>query len=115
MRKITANASNAFVANRPFSSGNTTVTVEDGITSMYLHGNLIAQNGASTGFRVRLAGWNTVTTRERINGLLQTMGFRCGFCQRNFEARWINQKGEDFAVSDTEWVVPYKSPNWTTV
>lgn len=53
---------------RNFSNGNTVVRVENGDVRVYLHGNLIFQNvGGVESFT--LAGWNTVTTRSRLNAL----------------------------------------------
>ena len=77
MRKITAQAKNAFDLDRPFKSGNTKVTVSykpNGYwyhTELWLHDNLIARK---THFEpteciitsVTLAGWPTPTTRERL-------------------------------------------------
>lgn len=73
MRKITQLAAQAFIAGRPFTQSNTTVTHEGDNSRMYLHGNLIAHK-TSDKLYVTLAGWPTVTTRERVNGLLTTMG-----------------------------------------
>ena len=63
-----------------FKGGNTVVTlVHFGIhgTPSYdrqfevrLHGNLIAVINAFTGARITTAGWNTATTRSRLNALL---------------------------------------------
>ena len=60
------------------SKDNTTVTTrtrEDAslVTSVYLHGNLIAQY--STGqWGFKLCGWNTPTTRSRINAIAEAYG-----------------------------------------
>ena len=59
--------------------GNTTITTglrEDDvvITTVYLHGNIIAQGDAfSWGFK--LAGWPSPTTKSRINALANYFGF----------------------------------------
>ena len=59
--------------------GNTTITTglrEDDvvITTVYLHGNIIAQGDAfSWGFK--LAGWPSPTTKSRINALANHFGF----------------------------------------
>lgn len=59
--------------------------VEYGSTAMYayLHGNLIA---AVTPERLylRSAGWETNTTKERLNGLLSWYGLPYGIVQRDF-------------------------------
>lgn len=85
MRKITKQAAQAFINNCNFCSGNTTVTSLNGHTIMSLYGNVIAVNDHGV-LTVTLAGWNTCTTRERLNGLLLAMGLSCGFSQRQHEA-----------------------------
>ena len=60
----------------------TTRTREDNalVTSVYLHGNLIAQY--STGeWGFKMCGWNTPTTRSRINVIAGEFG-QPGVCQR---------------------------------
>lgn len=66
---------NHFVKCLEWSKDNTRVTVrrrEDHqiVTSVFLHGNLIAQfSGDSWGFK--MCGWDTPTTRSRINAIAQ--------------------------------------------
>lgn len=85
MRKIeqwmldTIKAQKAYFDKNSFASffldvtkDNTRVTTgkrEDGkiVTTVYLHGNLIAQSDAATGWRFKMCGWNTPTTRSRIS------------------------------------------------
>lgn len=43
MRIITKKSINAFMDDKNFSLGNTTVIANGAITSLYLHGNLIAE------------------------------------------------------------------------
>ena len=57
---------------------------------MYLHGNRIAYRNNVNGTTLSLAGWNTVTTRERLNGLLERMGKPWRFTQRAFEPYLID-------------------------
>ena len=71
MRKITEKAVNAFESNIDFKSSNTKVCRGD----YYLHDNKIAEftslfpNDKNKSINITLAGWNTNTTRERLNGL----------------------------------------------
>ena len=72
MRKITIDAVNAFMNNKPFSRGNTKVNVykTDGVTILTLHDNEIAMKCHDTGkLTITNAGWFSKTTRERLNGL----------------------------------------------
>jgi hypothetical protein len=69
MRKVTSKAIAAFQAGKNFKDGNTEVYVyADGTASLLLHCNEIAYKGIE-GLRINLCGWNTNTTRERLNGL----------------------------------------------
>lgn len=76
MRKITEQANFAWYARRNFNKSNTEIIVENGCRKLYLFGNLIAcdevnGNGKPTGNVVfGMCGYNTVTTRERISGIL---------------------------------------------
>ena len=76
MRKVTAQIKQAFERGEAKTVGNTTT---DGKT-VWLHGNAIIKRDAS-GFVIwSLAGWNTPTTRERVNGIVNA-----GVHQVNFE------------------------------
>lgn len=68
MKQITKEVVRAFNNNENFSLSNTTVKADCTGTRMYLFGNLIAEKVGNR-IRVTLAGWNTNTTRERLNGL----------------------------------------------
>ena len=82
MRKITTATAGAFEARRKLTQGNTHT---DG-QALYLHGNKIAEwRGAE--LWITLAGWPTVTTRERLNGLRGvSVSQRAGVQQLNGEA-----------------------------
>ena len=78
MRKIEREMCAAVKERRNWKSGNTEVKVrKDGATTrvtVYLHGNDIYETieDSSTGFKkagFTLAGWNTNTTRSRLNAL----------------------------------------------
>lgn len=91
-RKITTESVAAFLNGERFNKANMTVTCEDGETRMYLHGNLIARAFTVPGgfgvmdsdqIEITDAGWQTVTTKERLNGLLSAFAPGCGIYQRN--------------------------------
>lgn len=72
MRKITIDAVNAFMDNKEFSRSNTEVVVDNsiGATFLYLHNNKIASKCHTTNkIEISNAGWFSVTTKERLNGL----------------------------------------------
>ena len=82
MRQITQDSVNAFLAGRTMAKQNMmvdTVTLNGlATTRMWLHGNLIA---TLTGVDIdnctitlRDAGWQTNTTKERLNGIIEALG-----------------------------------------
>lgn len=76
MRKITERIKKAFEQGTSLKIGNTRT---DG-TSVWLHGNEIVRRDPSGLVFATLAGWNTPTTRERVNGITD-MGFhQVKFC-----------------------------------
>lgn len=100
MRKITRDALAAFVEGRPFSRGNTSVThnAVTGVTCLLLHGNKIARwntYGYYETLEITDAGWQTVTTKERLNGIAGVS---------------ITQKNKVWYLNGCEW-----SGDWTKV
>jgi hypothetical protein len=65
MRKITREIVAAFMNREERRISN---SYTDG-TTLYLHGNAIARHRCDGDIEVTTAGWNTVTTRERLNGI----------------------------------------------
>jgi len=94
MRKVTNEIANAFAQGESKAVGNTWT---DGQT-VYLHGNKITER-TEDGIFMTLAGWNTTTTRERLNGIAQVLGFDISFNQKDFEP-YLNGS----IVNPTEWV-----------
>lgn len=77
-RKVTRETVRAFREHRPLRVGNSET---DG-WEYKLHGNVIAENDGAV--MVSLRGWNTPTTRERLNGIAQEYGYPLRFAQRDF-------------------------------
>ena len=78
---------NEAIKNREnWSAGNTCVFTDDGVASVYLHGNLIARVGDSF-MDILDGGWQTVTTKSRLNALINEFcnAYTCGVFQKNFE------------------------------
>lgn len=72
MRQITKNAVNALLACRDFKQSNTEVQYSkyNAVAVMYLFDNEIAiYNPVNKVLEITTCGWNTITTRERLNGL----------------------------------------------
>lgn len=64
MRQVTRDIVSSFMARVPSTKGNSHT---DG-TTLFLHGNAIARHTAE-GLEVTMAGWESNTTRERLNGI----------------------------------------------
>jgi hypothetical protein len=93
MRKITRETAEAFLEGRIKSMGNTST---DGM-SYFLHGNRIAYKPSNLlsgeGMRFSMRGWATVTTRERLNGILECMGEPYRIIQRHYDQYLIKLGG----------------------
>lgn len=94
MRKVTQQIKEAFERGEAKTVGNTTT---DGNT-VWLHGNAIVKRDPDGLVRWSLAGWNTPTTRERVNGIVNA-----GVHQVNFEAVLNGQ-----TIDSSDW---FASPN----
>tara|TARA_R100001377_G_scaffold83946_2_gene66436 strand:+ start:2589 stop:2885 length:297 start_codon:yes stop_codon:yes gene_type:complete len=81
MRQITREAIWAFRYGKTFKKGNTSVEISEGGThTLKLHGNTIAQYSNRGELWVTTSGWNTPTTKERLNGI-----HGVDIIQKNFE------------------------------
>ena len=100
MRKVTEQTVRAFLNRERKSVGNTSCTGEE----LHLHGNCIAywrDNGETQYFNISMAGWPTVTTRERLNGLLHLAGTGARIFQKD-SAQYISY-GDGSLASMPEW------------
>jgi len=110
MRSITKQACKAFVEGKEFSQANMLVTHEnepEEISRMYLHGNLIIELSDTDGdgiktLRATLAGWPTVTTRDRINGLCEYLNLNTRVFQEK-HAQYVSRLGGFFEITAHEW------------
>jgi len=107
MRKITKESSEAFVNFKSYKKDNTEVAIKygysplDEIARFYLHGNCIAEINRSKlpecrglkSIEIDLCGYHTRITRERINGVLDALGYDFRIASRNYEQVLI--KGRD--------------------
>ena len=78
MRKITKQIAEAFYAERELKINN---TYTDG-QAVWLHGNKIIERRRD-GIWFTLAGWNTNTTRERLNGILRHVRIHIHYVKGN--------------------------------
>lgn len=73
MRKIESQINQAISKEKNFSGGNTTVTNENGVTTVLLHGNKIAEV-TDTSITLFDGGYRSNTTKSRLNAILQGHG-----------------------------------------
>lgn len=69
MKKITSKSVNAFMNDRNYRNGNTIVNNNGRETRMSVFGNTIAIKNEN-GIHINNCGYETVTTKERLNGIL---------------------------------------------
>ena len=98
MRKVTQQIKQAFNQGTSLKVGNTRT---DGQT-VWLHGNAIVKRDPDGLVRWSLAGWNTPTTRERVNGIANA-----DVCQFKFEPVLNGQ-----TIDSSDWFAsPPKLPD----
>ena len=91
MRKIEEQMNYALRHRKNWAGSNTTVRCfkENGVTTemqVLLHGNLIAWlDTATNDLSISSAGWETVTTKSRLNAILEEFASGCRVIQRDFE------------------------------
>ena len=98
MRKVTEQVMTAFIKGDSKSVGN---TMTDG-RIVWLHGNEIACRHDDGTIWVSLAGWPTVTTRERLNGLATLLNSTMHFYQRDWET-FVGKLTGDEPAEDYAW------------
>ena len=91
----------AITASKNWRMANTEVITEDGVSTVYLHGNKIAEVG-DTWLRLFDGGWRSTTTKSRLNAILSVHGggFDAIF-QKNFQ--WF------FHDSMRSMAIPFES------
>ena len=84
MRKIEQQMCQAIQANKNWCSGNTQVVTNDGVSTVYLHGNKIAMIDDTT-MTIFDGGWQSNTTKSRLNALCSEFCIAGeGVFQKNF-------------------------------
>ena len=87
MRKIESQMCSAIHHNQNWQSGNTSVTFDplEEVSIVHLHGNKIAEVG-DTFIRLFDGGWQTNTTKSRLNAILSEHGDDGDYVfQKNFD------------------------------
>ena len=85
MRKIEMMMNSAIRYRKNFSSGNTTVRAFRESVDVYLHGNHIASLDTATHkLTIKDGGWQSVTTKSRLNALLDEFAPSMGIFQKDW-------------------------------
>ena len=87
MRKIEQLMNAAIKAGKNWTNANTSVNTDDaGLSTVYLHGNKIAEVGDDF-VRVFDGGWRTNTTKSRLNAIINEFccAYTDGIYQHKFE------------------------------
>jgi len=99
MRQETQKIMSAFLQGQKASAAHTNT---DGNT-VWLHGNKIAQRSEGDFVDFSLAGWPTVTTRDRINGLLELSGSDYRVFQKS-GTQFLTNGTDIREIGDSEWI-----------
>ena len=85
MKKIDKESAQAFFTGKPFKKGNTVVIINERFVGLTLHGHMIAKRiPGENHISLSNAGWQTVTTKSRLNAILSMYG-ATRIWQTNFE------------------------------
>ena len=97
MRQITSQTCQSVEMKKDFTKANMMVYFKpkQNLSLVYLHGNLISTYDHSTkNLYIRSAGWETVTTKDRLNGLIDYFGIKAGIYQKDFSWYVRTNKGD---------------------
>ena len=104
MSAVSSSAARAFVMGKRLSKSNTSVRVNhDGSVEMRLFDNLIARHTVEDGTKVTMANWGTMTTRARLNAIIDELGMRGGFWQHKGE-QFYGTPESNRTISTREWI-----------
>jgi hypothetical protein len=111
MRKIEQEMIVAVEDNSNWSRSNTCVLSEDREYPGFilLYGNKIMEfeidplTGKYT-IMFNFCGWQTNTTKSRINAILSHFGLGYVF-QKNYNLYYVNSSGKELQISNSEWIV----------
>jgi hypothetical protein len=99
MRKIEQQMVNAIKNSVDFKLANTQVVSCTNVSDVYLHGNLIARIG-ETWMELFDGGWQSNTTKSRLNALLQAFGM---------EGEYVFQKNFQWFLNYNGFTIPFFS------
>src|SRR5574337_221245 len=104
IRKGEKKAIRAFLAGQPHKLKNDEIRRDGEIVTWLYHGHVIAKCYQGC-VKATMAGWNTVSTRSRLNALCRELGTGHGFYCRRFEPYFDGQE-----IDDTDWLTVKERP-----
>ena len=108
MYRITERICDAFLSGMSLKIDNTLTKNAE----IWLHGSKIAFWSTDEVLQISLRGWNTVTTRERLNGLLTMLGSNWRIVQRKHRPYAINLDLEFHVDNETNCWIPLIDIDW---
>ena len=103
MRKIETQMNTAIRNKKNWAGSNTTVFTDDNIAKVYLHGNHIATyNYANKELSLFDGGWQSVTTKSRLNALCSELATGFGVFQKNWD--WFVSDFQNTVVDFTDGI-----------
>lgn len=106
MSKVSTNAARSFIHRTPRRENNTVVTVQNNFSKMFLHGHQIAWHERDGSTALSMCGWGTLTTRARLNAILEAMQSAWRIVQRSGLQYATNLRTGDMRE------VPVSTPFW---
>jgi len=94
MRKLEQQMNRALVTKNNWAGSNTSVSYNDSTncSSVYLHGHNIATLDHHTqALKLSSCGYETVTTKSRLNAILEEVRYGCRVFQKNFDWYFSNR------------------------
>ena len=85
MRKIEKQMNAAIIGGYNWSKDNTRVHVDKDGTYVYLHNHNIARIANNGDMQLSSCGWETVTTKSRLNAILDCFVHGVGIIQRDWQ------------------------------
>ena len=99
MRKIETQMNMAIKSQKNWCSGNTQVITDNGISRVFLHGNHIATyNYANKELSLYDGGWQSNTTKSRLNALCYELATGFSVFQKNWN--WFVSDFQSKTVKD---------------
>ena len=102
MRQIERQMNEAILNGKDFRKDNTEVITQEPEAIVKLHGNHIATVGDT--LQICDAGWQTVTTKSRLNALLNEFADGCYVFQKNFAWFLGDRDGNTIPFPSEEFV-----------